>query len=281
MKTTKTSAAAPAAKTPARTAATTTRRPPAASPQPTASDVAPAANPQPRFDTGLTYDLPGLRYAVEDAALPINDKAKIKLNLYTRSDDDLVPFCQAIITAMAGNTNFPTPVPTATVFDAAVADFSAKLQVQRLAKAAAQQATNEKNTARALLTELLNTRANYVQTESNGNTAIILSAAMPVRATPTPVGPLLPPMNLRIDLNGQAGVMILMWDRVVKALSYVVQCADATTNERVWSPVKTANDRKLILTGMEIGKMYAFRVASIGGSSGQSLWCPEVLRMTA
>ena len=95
------------------------------------------------------------------------------------------------------------------------------------------------------------------------------------------VGHLLPPLNLRIDLNGQAGVMILRWNRVAKALSYFVQCADATTDERVWTDLKTISNRKLILTDMEIGKMYAFRVASIGGSTGQSLWCPEVLRMAA
>ncbi len=92
---------------------------------------------------------------------------------------------------------------------------------------------------------------------------------------------MLPPLNLRIDLNGQAGVMILRWNRVAKALSYFVQCADATTDERVWTDLKTISNRKLILTDMEIGKMYAFRVAAIGGSAGQSLWCPEVLRMAA
>ena len=75
--------------------------------------------------------------------------------------------------------------------------------------------------------------------------------------------------------------MILRWNRVAKALSYFVQCADATTDERVWTDLKTISNRKLILTDMEIGKMYAFRVAAIGGSAGQSLWCPEVLRMAA
>ncbi|MCB1211665.1 MAG: fibronectin type III domain-containing protein [Verrucomicrobiales bacterium] len=280
MKTNKTSPSASSAKAtaPAVAKVPSPTRPAAAA---TVSEPAVLIPPQPHYDAGLSYDTPGLHYAVDETGLPVNDKAKIKLNLSNRTDDDLVPFCQAIITAMAGNANFPTPLPTALVFDAAVADFAAKLQVQRLAKAAALQATNEKNTARALLTELLRSRANYVQTESNGNSAIIMSAAMPLRATPSPVGQLQPPSNLRIDLNGVAGVMILMWDRVAYARSYVVQCADASTSQRVWSPVKTANDRKLILDNMEIGKMYAFRVATIGGSNGQSQWCPEALRMAA
>lgn len=240
-----------------------------------------AADPLLSTETALTYDRPGLRKALQTTAGPVSRKAKIKLNLQAKSDVQLLPFCRAISAAMAGNANFPAPVPSAELFNAAVADFAAKLKVHSLAQVAARKATTEKNTARALMTELLNTRANYVLTESNGNAAIIRSAAMPVRSTPNPVGHLLPPLNLRIDLNGQAGVMILRWNRVAKALSYFVQCADATTDERVWTDLKTISNRKLILTDMEIGKMYAFRVAAIGGSAGQSLWCPEVLRMAA
>ncbi len=32
---------------------------------------------------------------------------------------------------------------------------------------------------------------------------------------------------------------------------------------------------------MEIGKMWAFRIAAIGGSTGQSEWSAEVVRMAA
>lgn len=258
--------------------ATTSPTPPPAAPVSATPAAVPAA---PTYDSGLRYDTPGLRYALAAGELPVDDGAKIKLGLSGRSDDDLLPFCQAIVTAMAGNPNFPTPVPTALVFDAAVADFSTLLQAQRLARAAALQATTDKDAARSLLESLLVTRANYVQTESNGNASMILSAAMPLRATPTPTGVLPPPLNLRIDLNGTAGVMLVMWNLVAKARSYVVQCADATTAAREWSAVKTTNDRKLRLDGMVIGRLYAFRVAAIGGATGQSDWSPEVLRMAA
>ncbi len=247
-------------------------------------EEAPAAaqsSAPPTYGSGVTFDTPGLHYVVGDPVLPVDDGAKIKLSLSARPDDDLPPFCQAISTAMAGKPIFASMSPTALVFDAAVADFSAKLQTQRLTKAAALQATIDKNVARINLDSLLNLRASFVQTASNGNASVIMSAAMPLRPLPSPIGVLAEPMNLHIELNGTPGLMILMWDLVGKAKSYVVQCADATTSARVWSPVKTTNDRKLRLEDMVIGRMYAFRVAAIGGSTGQSAWSAEALRMAA
>jgi len=229
----------------------------------------PAAMPDRRGAMGLA------------AGLPVRQKAKIKLDLRGKTDAELLPFCQAIVAAMTDNPNFPNPVPTAVVLDETVADFASKLQGHQLAKAAALQATTEKDRARALLEERINTRANYVMTQSRGDAGIILSAAMPLRAMPSPIGDLLAPLNLRIELNGIAGLMILTWNRVPKSLSYVIQCADASTAERVWTSLKITTERKLMLTHLELGKMFAFRVAAIGGASGQSAWSPEVLRMAA
>ena len=229
----------------------------------------PAAMPDRRGAVGLA------------AGLPVKQKAKIKLDLRGKADAQLAPFCQAIITAMEDNPNFPDPVPPSPIFNGTVENYATKLQRHLLAKAAALQAKNEKDIARALVEKQVNTRADYVQTRSGGDAAIILSAGMPLRATRSPIGDLPPPQNLRIELNGTAGLMILTWNRVPKSLSYVIQWSEAATAERNWISLKTTTDRKLLLTETVLGMTYAFRVATIGGASGQSQWSPEVLRMAA
>ncbi len=245
----------------------------------------PAAQPpaQPTYNSGLHYNTPGLHYALTDPpAPPVDDGAKVRLDLQARSDDDLPPFSQAISTAMAAQPLFASMVPTALVFNAAVADFIAKLQAQRLAKAAARQATQDKNTSRLALENVLNLRGGYVQTTSNGNASVILSAAMPLRRTPTPMGVLPPPLGLRVDLNGTEGKMILNWDAVSGARTYLVQRAivvDGVTGP--WEIMEAGLKPTLTLNGMTVGTLYAFRVAAMGGSSGMSDWSTVVMRTAA
>ena len=89
------------------------------------------------------------------------------------------------------------------------------------------------------------------------------------------------PVNLLLTLNGTPGVMHLTWSGVLHARSYVIQCSPAGTMARVWSPFKTASSTKLKIEGLTLGEVYAFRIAAIGGSTGQSDWSAEVVRMAA
>ena len=94
--------------------------------------------------------MPDRRGAVGLAArLPVKQKAKIKLDLRGKTDAQLAPFCQAIITAMEDNPNFPDPVPPSPIFNGTVENYATKLQRHLLAKAAALRAKNEKDIARS------------------------------------------------------------------------------------------------------------------------------------
>jgi len=254
---------------------------PDAEPTPTQGAAQPPA--QPTYNSGLHYNTPGLHYALTDPpALPVDDGAKVRLDLQSRSDDDLPPFSQAISTAMAAQPLFAGMTPTALVFDAAVADFAAKLQAQRLAKAAALQATQDKNTSRLALESLLNLRGSYVQTASKGNASVILSAAMPLRRAPTPMGVLPPPLGLRVDLNGTVGKMILNWDAVVGARTYLLERAVVVNGVTgPWEMIEVGGRPTLTLNGMTVGVEYAFRVAAAGGTGGRSDWSTVVMRTAA
>ena len=123
--------------------------------------------------------------------------------------------------------------------------------------------------------------ASYVQSASNGNANAIVSAGFLLRAKSTPVGCLEMPLNLNLTLNGSIGIMGLTWDPVPKARSYMIQISEAATMERDWKPLRTSTSTKQIVKDLEPGKVYAFRVAAVGGVGGQSPWSVEVKRMAA
>lgn len=235
---------------------------------------------QPHYGDGTHYDS-GARYAVGVDEPPEPQGAKVKLDLRTRPDPALAQFSLDHIAAMTGNANFPTPTPTAPDFLAALTAFQTAYSAAETAKAAAKQAVAEKDEARAYLELLLTQRGNYVQIASYGNAPVILSAAFPVANPRTPVGELAPPVNLLLVLNGTPGVMHLSWAGVPYARSYVIQCSPANTMEREWTPFKMSTMTKLKIDGLTLGQVYAFRIAAVGGITGQSDWSAEVVRMAA
>ena len=239
-----------------------------------------AQSSQPRYGDGTRFNH-GARYAVAAGETPEPQGAKVKLDLRLRTDLGIGQFSLDHITAMTGNTNFPTPTPTAADFLAGLTAFQTAYSAAESAKAAAKQAVSAKDEARAYLELLLNQRGNYVQIASNGNAPVILSAAFPVKNPAVPVGELPPPVNLQLVLNGTPGVMHLSWDSVPYARSYVIQCSPADTMEREWSPFKMSTGTKLKADGLTLGKIYAFRISAVGGSTGQSDWSAEVVLMAA
>lgn len=238
---------------------------------------------EPRYDTGLRYDTPGLRYASTDPVpLPVNDGGKVKLDIAHKKDTDLVNFTYAHIDDMTDNALYPAPQPPAVEFKALADAFAAAVTAKAVAESAAKQATAARDEARAALEQAFSiVRGPYVQITSNGNTDAILSSGLPVRNPPTPTGDLPPPLGLRVDLNGTPGVMQIAWNTVTRARNYSLQSSPADTMERHWSSLATVNKSKFTAQNLEIGKAYAFRVAALGGASGQSFWSVEVVRAAA
>lgn len=234
----------------------------------------------PRYGQGGQYNH-GLRYVLGAEGTPSSDGAKVKMDIGTRTNDNLLAYIANHIAAMTDNANFETPLPPAPEFLTLYQDYQAAQAAVMAAKTTYDDAISERDAKRGLMTEGMNARGAYVQTASNGNRNVIISSGLNVRSTPTPVGILPPPVNLLIELNGTPGLMLLSWGRVPYARSYVIQCSPADTMERVWSPFKTSSSARLRADGLTLGKVYAFRIAAIGGSTGQSDWSAEVVRMAA
>lgn len=114
--------------------------------------------------------------------------AKVKLNLRELSVPEKIARAQQIVTALTGNTNFPTPQP-------ALAQVTASINELDTAYAEAQAARQEAKARTTILSQkeeatdrVLTQLAAYVESVSGGDEALIQSAAMDVRAPGTPAG---------------------------------------------------------------------------------------------
>ncbi len=244
--------------------------------QPGENRNAPTSVPTGRYDQGHRYGT--IRYGVGDPLPPVNEGAKVKMGLSEKSTNQLIPYIQNHIEMMTGNPNFVTPQPPAAdllaLFNAyqEAALNTINLEAQwRDAKALQEQ-------IRADITGSMNVRAAYVQEASNGNRQVILSSGLGVRNPPTPVTSIAAPTNLRVDLNGEAGMMKIRWDVVQNAKTYTLQCSPDVT-PRVWEPLENTTKTGVTKT-LEVGATYVFRVSATG-TPGQSNWSPEVIRGAA
>jgi len=256
----------------AQTQTAAARKKPGAGAQPAAAMNVPTG----RYDENHRYGM--IRYGVGDALPPVSEGAKVKMGLSAKNTNQLIPYIQNHIEMMTGNLNFVTPQPPA-------ADLLAQFNIYQESalntihlEALLRDAKALQDQLRAELTETMNVRAAYVQQVSNGNRQVILSSGLGAKNPPTPVTSLSAPTNLRVDLNGEAGMMKIRWDTVQNALTYVLQCSPDVT-PRVWGPLDSTT-KTLVTKTLEVGVTYVFRAAAIG-TPGQSNWSPEVIRGAA
>ena len=207
--------------------------------------------------------------------------AHVKVDILTKINPDAVLLGTTVLTKMDNNPNFPSPLPSKEVVQAAIDGLATKMAAADVARRASIHATSEMNTARDVLNTVITQRGTYVDLVANGNPNVILSSGFQLRAAPSPVGDLDVPQNLTVDLNGTAGRMILTWDMVTNARSYNLQVSPANTAERTWTALTPSSSTYVQLDDMVIGQMYAFQVAAVGGASGQSAWSTEAIRMAA
>ncbi|MEY4916587.1 MAG: hypothetical protein RL616_500, partial [Verrucomicrobiota bacterium] len=158
-----------------------------------------------------------------------------------------------------------------------VTNFNTALQAAIVAQAAAKEKTSLKDAARDLLEAGLRARGNYVENKSGGAEAVILSAALPVKNTPAPVGELPAPVDFLATMGSLEGQIKLKWKRVRGAASYIVQVSPHAT-PRVWTLAAVSPNARAAVSGLTGGEMFAFRVAAVG-LAGQGGWSDESVKM--
>lgn len=224
------------------------------------------------YDTpGLLYDSGVLYDVISAPASERKRMAKVKLNLASLTDEQLLQKANDIKTAMTGNASYTTPIPTLTVLGTSITASQTKLNEWFAAQNTAQQKTTEKNalldTLRAQLTQL----AAYVEAASGGDAAKIQSAGMDVKAANAPLG--LPGQVLNVSLTaGDAeGQLDAAWDRDRAAKTYEIQISVDPITGTSWQNRPSVTRSSATLTGLTSGQKIWVRVRAVG-AAGHGAW---------
>ena len=208
--------------------------------------------------------------------------AKVKLDLRSKTDEQLRVFATEHKTQITGNATFPTPQPTALVFDAKLTEYSDKLDAIAAAEFALQALRAERDGLRSELELLLNGRGNYVEVTSAGDAAKILSAGFQIVSAATPTSSMAAPTNVLATMGANPGEIEISGNAVPKAKSYIYECREHVEGSPpgAWSQVKVGTKSSYTATGLTPGKRYAFRMKALGPNDLESPWSDEAVCMS-
>lgn len=214
---------------------------------------------------------------------PSPHNVQVGLLLKEKSDTELIQFGHAHITAMEDNALFPDPQPTKGEFAQSLEEFEQSVIELHNLRLRLQSLIHRKDKLRKAFETDFSRRGRYVEVRSGGNPNAIATTALPARRKASKsVGALLWPENLELTLDPRTSTLIVSWYRVRGARAYVMEIAECVEGQPLdWKLAWTGSRLRTRLTTLTPGKTYAIRIATIGGSTGQSPWSPHVTRMVA
>jgi hypothetical protein len=204
--------------------------------------------------------------------------AKVKLNLASLTDEQLLQKANDIKTAMTGNATFATPVPTLTVLGTLITTAQTAKGDFDAAQQAALLKTTTKNSALDALRAGLTQLAGYVDAVSAGDDAKIQSAGMGVRAAKTPAAVPDPVSNLSLTAGDNAGELDLHWDPSQGAKSYEVHVSPDPVTNSSWNSKPSVTKSKTTVADMATGTRVWARVRAIN-SAGPGAWSSPISKV--
>lgn len=219
---------------------------------------------------GVLYDDPTLFYDAPTLNPPKKTMAKVKLGLTEEPVPDIIDECRAIVTAMTGNANFPTPNPALAGLTTQINTLESKQQAAEAARQAALMKTSERDAARAALLANMSLLAAYVESASGGVAEKIQSAGMAVRAEGTPSA-MTQVTGLESSPGDDAGEVDLVWDPVKGRLTYEIQSSPDPITPTSWVHRASVSKSTAVLTGLPSATRCWFRVRAIG-PNGPGPW---------
>ncbi len=204
---------------------------------------------------------------------------RIKLNLSRLSLTEKVAKGRQIVTALTGNSDFPTPTPALAGITTAINDLEAAYIAVQAVRQQAKTMTTDQNNKEDILDRVLMQLASYVEAVAGDDLVLIQSAGMGVRApavssgeTPTQ------PANLAATAGDRDGEIDLTWEAIVGAKSYVVQQSPDPPTETSWVHAGVSTKSKTTVGGLNSGTRYWFSVAAVN-ANGQSGWSDPAVKI--
>lgn len=195
-------------------------------------------------------------------------KRKAVINFKQYKDNDLVEIAQLIVSKMSLNADFPKPVPTLTVIQTAITEYSAALVK---AKDGTKQDTQIKNDKKLVLEDLLAKLGNYVNGITEGDLAKLDGSGFPITKLPEPIGILPVPENFHVTTGDNSGEALLNFSSVPKATGYIGLFATvpAPENNEEWYSKLFSNSRGCSITGLKSGTKYIFKLAAASSEANK------------
>lgn len=205
--------------------------------------------------------------------------AKLKLNFSRLSLSEKIAKARQIVTALTGNTNFPTPSPALSVVTTAIRDTETAAAEAQQARQTAKEKTSVQNQKEDALEKLVAQLAAYVESVAGDDEQLILSAGMDTRArsvaaTETPAQP----QGLSASAGDHDGEIDLSWDKLTGARSYVIETSNDPPTDKGWSHAGVSTRSTFTVNGLTSGTRYWFRVAAVN-ANGQSGWSDPAMKI--
>lgn len=214
----------------------------------------------------------------EIRALATGGESLVKLELFGRPDEDLAQMTRLHLQKMHNNPRFADPVPSQADLNGLLETFVQDCRDTRNAMTHVRMLVAQKLKSRRRLEQALNRRGNYVQLASHGDAEAILSTAFGVRRKRSAAAELDAPSDLQAVPGPHQGSMILTWAKVKNAKQYRLEYGPV---DGPFVELPLTGRRRKELQGLQVGVMHRFRLAAIGGATGQSPWSMPVERMVA
>lgn len=204
---------------------------------------------------------------------------KIRLNLAGLSIAEKLAKARQIVTALTGNTNFPTPSPALANITTAANELETAGAETQAARQAAKEKTSIQNQKEDALDQLLTQLAAYVESVAGSNEQLILSAGMDMRASAVvSTAPPAQPQGLTATAGDRDGEIDLSWDTVANAKSYIIEQSLDPVTPASWAHASVSTRSSQTMSGLTSGTRYWFRVAAVN-INGESGWSDPAMKI--
>jgi hypothetical protein len=209
---------------------------------------------------------------------------RIKLELKTLTDQEVIDLLNLVSTKMQGNASFPTPdVPPQTLtadadgLQGLIAQRDAILQeAQQMTlqiRAQRDKGENDLTNEGAYVEKVINTLVPPATTiDPTVAKEKARSAGMSTADDPTPVGDMPKITGLTATQGDSAGEVDLAWNPIKRGLkSYIGEQTEDPAGQTGWTHAFVVTKSSATVPGLVSGKRYWFRVAALG-AAGQGPW---------
>jgi hypothetical protein len=203
---------------------------------------------------------------------------KVRLNWRQLSVLAQIAKAKQVVTDMTGNPNYATPFPAL----ASITTAADEMEIARKAEEEGGLGTKAVLKAKAaVLKNLMDALAGYIDFESGGDQAKIESTGLEARATHTsPLPPPDAPYGLKVIPSLTASELLIRFKENPKALFYtVVKTApsqDGNVNTENWINVGLTSKLNIVAHDLTPGAYYGFKVKATA-RSGESAWSETVV----